>query len=1267
MRVALRSLLVCVLGSLVGLSWVAMPAYAEEGLVPGGPLSLQGSSLVLPGVEALAGSQRAAEEEARRANPEAVEAREASADAYESLDTESAENLAAQSFPTLVDQSDGPLSSLPSGQKVTGYINPYTATLTEEDGQRALAVSSTPVALKTSQIGWDPVGLGLHNVGGAFEPVNPLVSVRAPKDLREGVSLPSVGITVTPVNENRESLGGGSDGMVDGASVFYANTQTDSDTVFKPATFGFAIDTLLRSVNSPERISFRIGLPEGTNLTAPAHATEAIRIVKEGATIATIPSPQAFDAAGTRVPVSVEITGNILTLTVVHRPNKYRFPIDVDPEFNTGNEGLVVGNWHDSEAPGGGFSFENTGYIRISRNAPFPKNDWAYWASETKGDSKIYEQWISDFLEPTEGEGEYQTSPVVGAWLELFKEGGERAAVTLSGTPDIHETALCASSGCSEAGGSPGNITRFEVTSLESSAEAAAKEDFAQESEAWYGGAITSTVLYLSQPKETHSTVSYNTSSPEIEYTSGSKRIKTTNVLYSGNGWMGPNSGALEFDSADAGLGVAVTNLETGSVFDEKNYQLEQNGCTGVQCVASQHEVVTWPMVTGHVSNGLNKFRANARDAMAGTSSAERGEGETTLKIDTEPPHGIKISGLRLKGEDYEMGEAEVHLKAEASDGEGSIPSSGIKSLGLEVDGRAIGATGGYCPSGPCTASTEWTINGAELGTGEHVMTIVATDNAGNIDSKNFQLVVHHASPITMGPGSVNPESGDFALEAEDVDLSGGMGPLTVSRHFDSRNPTEGSEGPLGPQWTISLNSVSSLEVLPDGSVLIIGPEGLTHFSKTESGGFQAPVGDSNLTLVLKGSEYILTNKDKGTSTIFTQPAGSTSWMATVAKGLVSTDTMTDEYEVVEIEPGKKVAEPKLELAPHPSATCVHTKPELKWEAPCRGLVLEYAEETTAKSETEWGNYKHRLKEIIAVTYNSANIKEPHQTPVAKYEYDSKGRLRVEWDPRISPALKTIYGYNNNGDITAISPPGQEPWLLTYGSSAGDPSIGRLVAVSRPSASTGLGEIAPANTASPTLSNTAPSIGTTVTVTAGTWSNSPEVYGYQWYDCSSGGNECKPISGATNPSYHLVTSDGTHKILAEVVATNAGGSGTSTVQTAAVPAREVPRYESGSHNVEGAIAVNYSSNNFRMYVDSVPVECHFASGSGSLEKKGAGGVSIRFTYCKSMLGGCTVPGTILLNFGTQVVYGLGEEAQSSPHMLLRFQNKPIPGNIRRRK
>jgi hypothetical protein len=49
-------------------------------------------------------------------------------------------------------------------------------------------------------------------------------------------------VSLTPLGAQGVSLGG-SEGAVDGASVLYANTQTDADTLVKPTTSGFEMDT----------------------------------------------------------------------------------------------------------------------------------------------------------------------------------------------------------------------------------------------------------------------------------------------------------------------------------------------------------------------------------------------------------------------------------------------------------------------------------------------------------------------------------------------------------------------------------------------------------------------------------------------------------------------------------------------------------------------------------------------------------------------------------------------------------------------------------------------------------------------------------------------------------------------------------------------------------------------------------------------------------------------------------------------------------------
>jgi hypothetical protein len=64
----------------------------------------------------------------------------------------------------------------------------------------------------------------------------------------------------------------------------------------------------------------------------------------------------------------------------------------------------------------------------------------------------------------------------------------------------------------------------------------------------------------------------------------------------------------------------------------------------------------------------------------------------------------------------------------------------------------------------------------------------------------------------------------------------------------------------------------------------------------------------------------------------------------------------------------------------------------------------------------------------------------------------------------------------------------------------------------------------PTNSVPPLISGD-PVQGQTLDETHGTWSSNPTGYAYQWEDCDSSGANCSPISGATDQSYTLTSSD----------------------------------------------------------------------------------------------------------------------------------------------
>src|SRR4051794_27253188 len=85
---------------------------------------------------------------------------------------------------------------------------------------------------------------------------------------------------------------------------------------------------------------------------------------------------------------------------------------------------------------------------------------------------------------------------------------------------------------------------------------------------------------------------------------------------------------------------------------------------------------------------------------------------------------------------------------------------------------------------------------------------------------------------------------------------------------------------------------------------------------------------------------------------------------------------------------------------------------------------------------------------------------------------------------------------------------------------------------------------APQTTSAPVIKGT-PIVGKTLKTTNGTWKHSPTTFKYQWMRCDSKGNNCASISGETDQTYTLTSSDVGHTILALVTASNSDGSQTA--------------------------------------------------------------------------------------------------------------------------
>ena len=101
--------------------------------------------------------------------------------------------------------------------------------------------------------------------------------------------------------------------------------------------------------------------------------------------------------------------------------------------------------------------------------------------------------------------------------------------------------------------------------------------------------------------------------------------------------------------------------------------------------------------------------------------------------------------------------------------------------------------------------------------------------------------------------------------------------------------------------------------------------------------------------------------------------------------------------------------------------------------------------------------------------------------------------------------------------------------------------------------------IKPSNSALPVISGSA-KVGQVLSVSSGGWEGSPPThYEYQWETCNSTGAKCKSISGATESSYELISSQVGDTLRSIVTAVNSAGSASATSDPTPVITTGSPR------------------------------------------------------------------------------------------------------------
>ena len=582
----IRRLVACVVCCLAMLVFPAA-TFAEQSLsgsAGGVSGSLLGNPLVVTGAP-MEPEQLKADEEARRFSPDAVVARKESETKYEGLDPGQAEKLAGEAFPRTVDDPAGGPPKLSAGTTATGFPTDNAESVDLPGGRHGVIQSLAPIAQETSPGHRVALDLTPHESGDGFAPASGLVDVHIPKHVSDGASLSEAGVSLTPVDEHGVPLEG-AEGVIDGASVFYGNTENagagvrDVDTLVKPETSGFEEETLLRSEKSPSTLYYKAGLPEGAKLVPDRHGLHVVLVVDAGQTIAVISAPAAEDAEGVSVPFSLAVDGDMVVLSVQRGAGEDDYPVEVDPSVESKSSHHFYG-WHfytpysssfhnrsEYEEEFGAcfleYQEEYSSYCE-DYSSSYTEKQWAEFFYETQGESRIYA--LKAATEQENGSNFKST-------LRIQSEAGDEKGPTTLSASGKSESSLCVSEGCGAVAVEPEAKPKHDANGVYFEQEALVTGTTA------FWNKLTGATVSIEQEAGPSAALDTSDSQFEVDET------EYVNALAPGvwvSGSNEKNKLMLGLKAFDPGLGIK--NYTVKSPNSSFWSSTGSPGCNGVQCI----------------------------------------------------------------------------------------------------------------------------------------------------------------------------------------------------------------------------------------------------------------------------------------------------------------------------------------------------------------------------------------------------------------------------------------------------------------------------------------------------------------------------------------------------------------------------------------------------------------------------------------------------------------------------------------------------------
>jgi RHS repeat-associated protein len=532
-----------------------------------------------------------------------------------------------------------------------------------------------------------------------------------------------------------------------------------------------------------------------------------------------------------------------------------------------------------------------------------------------------------------------------------------------------------------------------------------------------------------------------------------------TNNLIGPYKWTAPggdftSEGHTEVLTSNRGSGAGWWEFTSSSLRELTQGWVEHNSILGGG-IANQGIAVKQIDETRTVECVADSANCARRLVGFNSSAAASNKPELDLTYFTKAPSSNKMVSpkegtttarrLRLKAA-WAAGASEVHFQYRAGKKGpfNNIPSSLLRNAkGEAVESLVVSGT--CCESEPLYFDAAHATS--ELQSQGGVVQVRALFEAGTgsgfsepVEAKvDRRIGGPKDATAQVGPGTLDLLTGNLTLTASDVSI-GGFNPLEFTRTYNTRAPGNTGETTIlgqgwkpgapveeagGSEWA-SVRLVSESEVF-EGEEYAFEYASLKSlegyeipFEKVGENSYATPPELAGVSLTVSEGKFILTDPDGNRTTFSNENSGNSSEYLPVSitqpgSGVHST-VMTWNF----VNGQRRLARVVAPTAPMAPSECAENPTGTPG---CRTLDFTYA------PASNWGapsSYGERLAKITFYAPGDGGSWE-----VAAYSYDTQGRLVSEWDPRITPNLKTTYTYEGE-KLRKVTPPGQEPWTFEY-------------------------------------------------------------------------------------------------------------------------------------------------------------------------------------------------------------------------------------------